>query len=143
MARSAEQAGKSRRKGTRARRRLRLVLVVSVSVVVLATGALVARSWYRAHRSAESRRQGLALFEEKRYEDALPFLAYAARDQSDVDVVIALGACRRMVPERERQHLRTAASYFGAVLRNDPDNLRALRPLLECQIELGYLSEVS
>jgi predicted Zn-dependent protease len=142
-ARSAEQTGKVRRKGTRARRRLRLVLVVSVSVIVLATGALVARSWYRTHRAAESRRQGLALFEERRYGDALPLLAYAARDSSDIDVVIALGECRRMVPERERQHIRTAASYFGAVLRNDPNDLRALRPLLECLIELGYISEAS
>ncbi|MFM1823943.1 MAG: hypothetical protein RI967_2209, partial [Planctomycetota bacterium] len=142
-ARSAEQTGKVRKKGTRARRRLRLVLVVSVSVLVLGVGGIVARSWYRAHRAAESRRQGLALFEEKRFEDALPFLAYAARDPSDVEVVIALGESRRMVPERERQHLRTAASYFGAVLRNNPNDLRALRPLLECLIELGYLSEVS
>lgn len=143
MARSAEQAGKSRRKGTRARRRLRLVVAVSVSVVVLATGALVVRSWYRAHRASESRLQGLALFEEKRFDEALPLLAYAARDPSDVEIVITLGQCRRMVPERERQHLRTAASYFGAVLRSDPDDLRALRPLLECLIELGFLSEVS
>ncbi len=128
----------------RARARRRMLLVAGIVVVAIALAAAVPfiRSWQRAARIAEGRRQGLALYEAGRHEEALPHLAMAARDAGDLEAVIALAESRRRVPENDRQHLVTAAGYFRAVLRQDDARIEAWRGLLECAIGLGYLAEI-
>lgn len=124
-------------------RRRRLLLAACGSVALLLAMAVpMARSWYRSARIAEGRREGMARYEERRYEEAIPFLALAARDAEDLDVVIALADSRRRVPETDRRHLVTAAGYYRAALRQDGMRIDAWRGLLECAIELGYVAEI-
>ncbi len=126
----------------RSKRRLILTGSLLGSFVVLAAGGLFARNWYRGEQMAQRRRDGLIAFANHDYETALPHLSFAARDRSDLEVLLSLAECRQAVPEREQRHLKTAASYFRAALTIDKDNLRALRGLLETYIEQGYLAEM-
>ena len=126
----------------RSKRRFILTGSIAGSLVVLAAGGLLARGWYRSEQMAQRRRDGLSAFADRDYEAALPHLSFAARNRSDLEVLVTLAECRKAVPEREQRHLKTAANYFRAALAIDKDNVRALRGLLETYITQGYLAEI-
>ena len=126
----------------RTKRRLVLstALIGTLSVVVV--GGVLSRAWYRSTQLAEKRRVGLALFSTEAFAEALEPLAFAARNNEDSEVVLALAECRLHVPESNGRHWQTAASYFRAVLAREQQNPRAMRGLLETYIALGHLPEI-
>lgn len=126
------------------RTKRRLVLstaVVGTLASVLAAGAF-GRSWYRSNQLAERRQEGLELFRAGRYDAALDPLSFAARDNDDLETVLALAECRMRVPESNGRHFATAAGYFRAVEARDPKNIAAMRGLLEAYLGLGRLPEI-
>lgn len=126
----------------RTKRRIILSTAVAGSLATIVAGGLFARSFIRAQHLAESRRVGLALFAEKDYGKAIEQLAVAARDNDDLEAVLALAECRMQVPEANGKHMATAAAYFRAVLARDEANVRAMRGLLESYVSLGRLAEI-
>lgn len=126
----------------RTKRRLVLSGVVVGSLAAVAVGGLFGRNWYRVAQTEERRREGLELFAKGEFARAMPALSFAARDRSDLEVILALAECRMAVPERENRHMLTARGYLNSVLSRDPGNLRALKGLLECYIALGYVAEI-
>ncbi len=126
----------------RTKRRIILSTAVAGTLTAVVAGGLIARSWHRADQLADKRRDGLALFAERRFAEAIEPLAVAARNNDDVEAVLALAECRMRVPEANGRHMVTAAAYFRAVLARDEQNLRAMRGLLEAYVTLGRLPEI-
>ena len=127
----------------RAKRRLILSTAVVGGLATVIAGGLVARTWYRSAQLAERRRDGLELFAQGRYAEALDPLSFAARNNQDIESVLALAECRMRMPESNGRHLTTAAAYFRAVEARDQTNLRAMKGLLEAYIGLGRLPEIA
>lgn len=126
----------------RTKRRLILSTAVVGSLAAIVAGGLAARGWYRAEQLAAKRAEGLALFAQGRHAAALEPLAFAARDNSDTDVVLALAESRMKVPEANARHLTTAAAYFRSVHAREQRNERAMRGLLEAYVAMGHLPEI-
>ena len=126
----------------RTKRRIILSSAVAGSLAAIVAGGLGVRAWYRAEQLAAKRAEGLALFAEGRHEAALAPLAFAARDNGDLEVVLALAECRMKVPEANARHVSTAAAYFRSVYARDARNERAMRGLLEAYVALGHLPEI-
>jgi len=126
----------------RTKRRLILTSAVVGSLATIVAGGLLGRSWYRASQVADKRREGLALFADGKFSSALEPLSFAARNNDDFEVVLALAECRLGLPEANGKHLVTAAGYFRAVQARDQSNVRAMRGLLEAYIGLGHLPEI-
>lgn len=127
----------------RTKRRLILSTAVAGTLTAVVAGGLLARSWHRASQLAEKRRDGLSLYAEQRFGEAIEPLSVAARDNDDTEAVLALAECRMRVPEANGRHMVTAAAYFRAVLARDEGNARAMRGLLECYVALGRLPEIA
>jgi tetratricopeptide (TPR) repeat protein len=126
----------------RTKRRIILSSAVVGGLAAAVAGGLMARSWYRGAQLAEKREEGLALFIKGEFGAALEPLSFAARDNRDTEVVLALAECRMRVPESNGRHFATAAAYFRAVQARDERNVRAMRGLLEAYIGLGRLPEI-
>ncbi len=100
----------------RGRRRLLSVFAVILLSVV---GVLVLRSVRsaRVERLAEQdRAEAIQLYQQERWEEALPVLAEAVnRDRNDPELLIAFAETRRRVPEPRGAHLVEAFAYYQRV----------------------------
>lgn len=126
----------------RTKRRIILSTAVAGTLTAVIAGGLLARSWYRASQLSEKRRDGLALYAGQKFEQAIAPLSVAARNNDDLEAVLALADCRMRVPEANNRHMVTAAAYFRAVLSRDERSAAAMRGLLECYVVLGRLPEI-
>jgi tetratricopeptide (TPR) repeat protein len=127
---------------SRFRRRIILSTTVAGALAGLTATGLAARGWYRSAQLAERRSEGLRLFAEGDFAAALTPLAFAARDNDDTEVVLALAESRLQVPEANARHLSTAAAYFRSVLARDERSTRAMHGLIEAYAGLGHIAEL-
>ena len=126
----------------RTKRRIILSSAVAGGLAVAIAAGMIARTAHRDAQLVEKKQEGLTLFAAGKFENALEPLAFAARNNRDAEVVLALAECRMRVPEANGRHLSTAAGYFRAVQAADQKNVRAMRGLLEAYIGLGQLPEI-
>lgn len=127
----------------RATKRKILLLVV----VLLAAGAVAAL--YGVHKVRQQQRlardleQGMAAYEEQRYEDALsPLSRYVGRHKDNAEVLLAFAETRANVPTENRSHLRQALAISRLALEVEPDSLEAREMFMELAAALGFLAEV-
>lgn len=128
----------------RAKKR-RLILLGAVVAMVAATAALwfvrQARLNQNLQRDLE---QGMAAYEEGRYEDALsPLSRYVGRRRDDAEVLRAFADTRRKVSPDDGtiSHLRHALAVIRLALEAEPASLEGRLLLMEIAAELGYATE--
>lgn len=127
----------------RARKRIIFLLVLGVAGVGVVAAGLQWRSARRAHGIAEAREQGLALYAEGRWSEAMTELNKSARFvKDDPDVMVALADSRRNVPLEGGRHIRAAINFAQQALATDPDNEKALELLVDLYAQIGQVTEL-
>jgi tetratricopeptide (TPR) repeat protein len=126
----------------RGKRRLIVVAVALCVVVVGVVGWRIARKAQVRRLTAQARVEGMADYEEGRFATALPKLSYyLARNQCDVEALLAFADARARVPVANDRHLNEAIGLYRAALQCDPVNREALEQLLRRYFQEGRRSE--
>jgi predicted Zn-dependent protease len=118
------------------KKRSRLIVVLPVTAVALAAlgvGSYLGLQWWRQRELAALRTQAFALFDEGKFEEALPSLSrIVARNRGEVDAeaIRRLAKARLAVPDMNRAHIPAAARFFAAAIAADPTDVESHRELL-------------
>ena len=128
----------------RARKRLLLLGLLTVAVFTFGIGAWYVRQVIRDRNADLSRAEGIALWEEGRYAEALPKLSVAAsRDSSDPELLVIFADTRSRIPAPGGKHLLSAMRFYKVAIDNDPDNLDAHLGLMKVQLEGAMISQLT
>jgi Flp pilus assembly protein TadD len=128
----------------RAKTKRRLfILVGGFLLVSVGLATLYAVRTRQVHRELMERRvRGIAAFQRGEYPAALSALAkYVARYPNDGEAVFHLAQARYKVEVPDGGHIQQAIHYFRRAADLQPDNLDAMRLLLDAYLKLGYHSE--
>ena len=127
----------------RARKRIVVLLVVVAVMAALTAGGYQWRQMSRASAIAESREDGLRLYAEGRWPEALDRLNEQARFMlDDAEVMVAMAESRRRVPLESGRHLAGSISYAQQALVTEPANTAALELLLELYTQVNQVTEL-
>jgi len=106
-------------------------------VLVIAAGALFAtayalRKWQRSTGAEEARQLGLVAFEKKNWLEAASQLGkYIAVHPGDVEALSQYAQAQLQIRPTERGRVQQAIGAYRAILRVEPENLEAVRSLME------------
>ncbi len=120
--------------------------ILLIALVGLVTGGFFAARSIRQRavekQIAESREQGLNLFENELYEQALKKLSYyVSKRKDDGEVLLVFAECRLKVPAPNDKHIREGAGLLREAAAKLPDNPEPLLRLIELYVQLGFLTE--
>jgi len=123
-------------------RRLTLLALAGVLVLALGVSALIIRDWRRQQAIDDLRAEGLELYHQAEYREALPILArYTRHRDDDAEALLALARARRAVEVGDGSHLAQAAAALREYRLLEPDDAEAARELLELYRQLGMNQE--
>lgn len=131
---------------SRGRKRKLALAVVLVAGVAGVGGLYVAQQTLKAQRLARDHEEGMAAYEQGRYEEALQRLSrFVARDKTDPDALLAYADSRREVPTEGNQAraLEQALAAVRIASEVEPDNPRARAMRMELAWSLGQLTEAN
>jgi len=124
-------------------RRFLILGSVLLALVVAGTGAYFFRESQRARQMTESREEGLRLYAEEKYEQAMPRLSYfTSRDKTDPEVLYALADCRWRIPLENGRHLVSAINFLRPAAELTPGDQKPLTLLLELYTRVGFTTEI-
>lgn len=96
----------------RGKKRLLILLSLIALLGAAAGGAYVVREARRAQRAAEAYRNGMAAYDEERWEEALHGLSKSlSAHRGDPEVLYRLADVRRRVPAENNRHLISAIAF--------------------------------
>ena len=127
----------------RAQRRLILLVLVFTFLAVVVLLASIGRNYIRDRNASDAQIEGLALFEEGKYKEALPKLSMAvAADKKNARLLATLAEARSRVVTPGGKYLNTAIDMFLVALSLEPDNKEYLEKLLDLQVRAGRLAQI-
>ncbi len=128
---------------TRTKRRLTALAAVLVVGAAAAVGARAFRGVQRERVLERRLEAGTLAYDEGRYEEAIPDLAFAygRSDRRDAELVYRLADARRRVPMGDGRHVSEAATYAREAVRLDPTHEPAQRLLLRLLTRMGARTE--
>jgi len=127
--------------------RKKLILLGVVLSCIASVGILWTVREARTRQGLErDLREGLAAYEAKRYEEAVPHLSrYVSRHRDDPEVLLAFADARRLVPAEDgtNSNLRHALAVTRLALDLRPDSVRGRVMLMEITALLHQLTEAN
>ncbi len=122
----------------------RLVLLSSFLLLVsaAAAGAYFLREARRTQRAEAAYRDGMAAYDEGRFEDALRGLGKAlTRYRDDAEVLYRVADVRRRVPIENARHLTAAIAFSREAASLAPTDPRPLELLVTLYQQVGFVTE--
>jgi len=126
-------------------RRVTILLVFIVVVSGGLFGAWTIRGVRRAQLTHDRLTEGMKLYEQHQYKDALERLGYVTgqpEGRSDAKVLTAVADCRLRVPMPNGKHLTRAAQFAQMAHDLDPKQAEPLQLLLKIYERLGFSREL-
>lgn len=122
-----------------------LLLVAGFAVFAAVVGsAWMIRSGVREARLAESREEGMRLYERGEHAMALPLLGeYVARVKDDAAALLAYAECQEQVPQPNARHIRHAINAARLAVEVEPGLVDGHEVLLRLYAGAGYTTELA
>jgi|GEM_PF-4953491 len=128
----------------RTKRRLIVLIALGGALVVAGIGGTTVRKIRRAQIAEDARVAGMAAYEAKDYTTARGKLITHLRIAGEeAEALTALGDAQRHLEEPNAKHLLSARTYLDRATILDPQNVKALKILLDIHEQLGNWQELA
>lgn len=126
----------------RGKKRLLILLSLIALLGTAAGGAYFVREARRAQRAAEAYRDGMAAYDEGRWEDSLRGLGKSLSEhRGDPEVLYRLADVRRRVPAENNRHVISAIAFAREAASLDGRDSRPLELLVALFRQVGFITE--
>jgi tetratricopeptide (TPR) repeat protein len=120
----------------------KLVIVLLIGFVVLGSTAFGLRKWQRSRRAEQGLVLGNKAYDEHRWEEAVNQLGrYLGVMQDDVPALLKYAESQLNIRPLKQSNVQQAIAAYRNVLRLDPGNLKAAKPLSEMYLSMGMSGE--
>ena len=118
-----------------------LIIVLFLAVVAVAITSIGLRNYHRKQRVKVGLQEGLAAYEEGRWQDAASYLGqYLAVNSNDVDILLKYAQSHIRIQPFKREYLAQAINAYRVVLRLE-DNTQAADELVNLYLQFGMPAE--
>ncbi len=118
-----------------------LIIVLFLAVVAVAITSIGLRNYHRKQRVKVGLQEGLAAYEEGRWQDAASYLGqYLAVNSNDVDILLKYAQSHIRIQPFKREYLAQAINAYRVVLRVE-DNTQAADELVNLYLQFGMPAE--
>ena len=120
----------------------KLAIVLLIGLVVLGTTAFGLRKWQKSRRAEQGLVLGNKAYDEHNWEEAAKQLGrHLAVMQDDVPSLLKYAESQLNIRPLKQSNVQQAIAAYRNVLRLDPSNLKAAKPLSEMYLNMGMPGE--